>query len=92
MRRGSEAVLIVPAAAVPKLVFGRPKLGVLVKLNDSKRNCIECPSHGRMNRRETEKSNAFVGGPRIMLRPALSSMPGWPACSALVSNQRSIVR
>ncbi|MEZ5399992.1 MAG: hypothetical protein R2729_10015 [Bryobacteraceae bacterium] len=37
-RRGSSAELIVPTALVPKARFGRPKVGVLVKLNDSKRN------------------------------------------------------
>ena len=39
MRRGSEAVTIRPAAGRPTDVFGRPKTGVLVKLNDSNRNC-----------------------------------------------------
>lgn len=39
IRRGSPAVMIVPAAGRPIDVFGRPNTGVLVKLKDSNRNC-----------------------------------------------------
>ncbi len=92
MRRGSPAVVMMPALAPPTPVFGRPKTGVFVKLKDSKRNCTMCPSHGVKNRRDIEKSTPRVGGPRIRLRPALSSWNGCPRVTNSVSNQRSIER
>src|SRR5437764_627492 len=68
------------------LVLGRPKCGVFVKLNDSKRNWSKARSVNRKSR-ESETSVLIAPGPRRELKPALPKPTVVTGANASGSNQ-----
>src|SRR5262245_5890963 len=91
MTRGSPAVVIVPNAADPTVVFGGPSGGVFVKLKNSARHSIALPGETG-TRRMTARSRLRYPGPRTGLRELVPIVNGPAAENALVLNQRAVDR
>src|SRR5215813_1541896 len=63
-----------PNAADVRVALGDPKLGRLIRLKASQRNCTRCDSVIR-NVFDIDTSQPKVPGPSTMLRPALPNVP-----------------
>ena len=84
MTRGSPAnVVMLPTLPELRFVFGRPNIGVLVRLKTSQRNWRLMASWMAKSRM-SEKSKTVACGPRRMLAPALPNCPFTGNAKALV--------
>src|SRR5262245_18586613 len=91
MTRGSPAVVIVPNAADPTVVFGAPSGGVLVMLKNSARNSNASPAETGP-RRISARSRLRYPGPRTGLRELVPIVNGPAGEKALVLNHRAVDR
>src|SRR5262249_6366025 len=83
--------VMIPTDGFPTELFGSPKLGWFIRLNDSARNWRRKRSE-KTKSRMSEKSRSAKRGPRRMSRPELPKQTQVGTAKAEVSNQCVRVR
>src|ERR1044071_3398236 len=75
MMRGSPVIVVIrPKVPVAKLLFGRPQLKVLNRLNTSSRNSIVRVA-AKDTRRDSARSTLWNPGPLMLLRALVPNFP-----------------